>query len=93
MRYDSEEDEDDDSDDPENPLESDMEDVADGSSDTATCPSCGDEIYEDVEQCPHCGHYVSSSGLAGRISLWMVIGTIICLLIIALDWLWRVNGP
>ncbi|WP_169976931.1 zinc-ribbon domain-containing protein [Tautonia rosea] len=22
------------------------------------CPSCGAEVYEDAEQCPHCGEFI-----------------------------------
>ena len=25
---------------------------------TARCPECGGEVYEDADQCPHCGMYV-----------------------------------
>ena len=46
-------------------------DEADDSADLVRCPSCGEEIYEDAEQCPYCGDYVthSTSALAGR-SVW-----------------------
>ena len=26
--------------------------------DLVTCPACGEEIYEEAEQCPECGHYM-----------------------------------
>ena len=38
-----------------------------------TCPTCGADVYEDAEQCPSCGEWVTHSThpFAGR-SLWFV---------------------
>lgn len=40
------------------------------------CPECGEDIYEDSEQCPHCGMYVkpggSTSALSGK-PWWFVL--------------------
>ena len=75
-------DEDDDWEDPES------EAFADDDGGLVTCPSCGEEIFEDAQQCPYCGDYVvhSTSPFAGR-SLWFcllgllgVAATIVCLL-------------
>lgn len=53
----------------------------------ACCAACGEKVYEDAEQCPHCGEYVvhSTSAFADR-PLWFcllgvlgVVATIICL--------------
>lgn len=43
----------------------------DNSIELVPCPACGEDIYEDAEQCPYCGDYVthSASALAGR-PLW-----------------------
>lgn len=37
------------------------------------CPSCGADVYEDVEQCPACGEWIehSTHPFAGR-STWFV---------------------
>ena len=37
------------------------------------CPSCGADVYEDVEQCPACGEWVTHSThpFSGR-SFWFV---------------------
>lgn len=39
------------------------------------CPECGGEVYEDAEQCPHCGQYIKPGGsksvLSGR-PLWFI---------------------
>jgi len=26
--------------------------------DTIPCPECGEQVYEDAEQCVHCGYYL-----------------------------------
>ncbi|HUG93037.1 MAG TPA: hypothetical protein VML55_19510 [Planctomycetaceae bacterium] len=31
----------------------------DESAEVVPCPSCGGDVYEDAEQCPHCGQYVT----------------------------------
>lgn len=33
----------------------------DGESLTITCPECGADVYEDAEQCPACGHWITHS--------------------------------
>ena len=40
------------------------------------CPSCGESIYEDAEQCPYCGDYVTfgSSPWRGRSPWWIILG-------------------
>lgn len=55
--------------------ESDENDEADNElPELVWCPTCGEEIYEDAEQCPHCGNYVvhSTSALADR-PLWFCL--------------------
>ncbi len=45
----------------------------DSGSDTVVCPNCGADVYEDAEQCPRCGEWITDSThpLAGR-SRWFV---------------------
>jgi hypothetical protein len=55
----------------------DFDDWPDDDSDEAevvACPNCGAEIYEDAEQCPACGEWVTHSThpLAGR--AWWFVG-------------------
>ena len=47
----------------------------DDESETLPCPQCGAEVYEDAEQCPACGTYVtfSSHPLKGRSLAWIVL--------------------
>lgn len=46
-------------------------DTNDDAEQLVPCASCGEQIYEDAEKCPHCGEYVvaSTSAFAGR-PLW-----------------------
>ncbi len=54
--------------------------------DTLPCPECGKHFYEELEQCPHCGQYVthSTSALAGK-SWWYV--ALALLGVLAVIWL------
>jgi hypothetical protein len=60
--------------------DSDSDDFDDGphdepdEADLATCPACGAEVYEDAEQCPVCGEWITRSThpFAGR-SMWFVV--------------------
>ena len=38
------------------------------------CPQCGADVYEDAEQCPECGEWitVSTHPFAGR-SVWFIV--------------------
>jgi hypothetical protein len=59
------------------PLDDDYPDEPDDDfSETVPCRECGAEVYEDAEQCPRCGTYLthSSSVLAGRPIWWIVLG-------------------
>jgi hypothetical protein len=43
---------------------------------TRECPRCGVDIYEDVEQCPLCGTWLTSQATAwsGRSWWWIALG-------------------
>jgi hypothetical protein len=50
---------------------------------TIPCPHCGAEIYDDAEQCPACGEYLSDEDApAARRPWWILIGVAICLAIV-----------
>jgi len=54
---------------------------------TIPCPECRAEVYEDAEQCPHCGHYITSETnvWSGRPAWWIVLGILgVAALILAL---------
>lgn len=45
--------------------------------DLIDCPHCGAEVYEEAEQCPRCGEYitrVSTSAWDGKPAWWVVLG-------------------
>lgn len=61
--------------DDEYPDESDYPD--DDESLTQPCPACGADVYEDAEQCPVCGEYITwrtGDIWAGRSIGWIVLG-------------------
>ena len=39
-------------------FDDDFPDSEDDTLDLIVCPACGEEIYEEAEQCPYCGEYV-----------------------------------
>jgi hypothetical protein len=47
----------------------------DDPTETVTCHSCGAEVYEDAEQCPYCGMYLTAdtSPWSGRSPWWVVL--------------------
>ena len=71
-------------DDPEEPDESDRDDRE--SADLATCPHCGQEVYEDAEVCPHCGNYISEHRGRTRKPLWLVIAATVVALAMLLHY-------
>jgi len=70
------------------------EDLDDSDDETPTheCPRCGVEVYEDADQCPLCGAWITSdtSPWAGRSWWWIAIGL---LGTIGLIWALSLGGP
>ncbi len=63
----------------------------DDSSELRPCPECGAEIYEDSQQCPVCGNYItfgSSGAFSGRPVWWILLGLagIVALIAALLTW-------
>ena len=56
-------------------------------SETVTCPYCRRAVYEDAEQCPHCGQYISQEDApaAGK-PLWFAIAFLLAAGV-ALSWI------
>ena len=46
--------------------------------DTLPCPACGEPVYEELSQCPHCGEYVTADtrALAGMPIAWVLLGVV-----------------
>jgi hypothetical protein len=50
---------------------------------TDTCPYCKKSIYDDAEQCPHCGQYISQEDRPPNQKPWWILaGVAICLYLI-----------
>ena len=48
------------------------------------CPECGRLIYEDTQQCPHCGQWVVVSSGGSRKSLGYIVIVVVILIAIGL---------
>jgi hypothetical protein len=52
------------------------------------CPSCGQDVYEESERCPHCGDWVMplAASACTRSSVWIIaaILALIAILIFAI---------
>lgn len=51
----------------------------DDEAETVACPACGVDVYEDAEQCPSCGEYITAASSTGylwrdRPVWWVVLG-------------------
>jgi hypothetical protein len=67
---------DDDLDEDEFPGEDEAEEFDDDQAELVECPRCGVDIYEDAEQCPLCGEWIThdTSAWSGRPWWWVVLG-------------------
>lgn len=55
------------------------------------CPHCGADIFEESEQCPECGEYVtfSTSAWSGRSWWWIALGLLgVVSVTVALVFVW-----
>tara|TARA_B100000686_G_C15950596_1_gene553353 strand:+ start:296 stop:526 length:231 start_codon:yes stop_codon:yes gene_type:complete len=60
-----------------NPFSVDDDDLWDDfASEVVACPECGEEVYEDAEQCPLCGAYIvhQYNPWSQRPTWWIVLG-------------------
>ena len=66
-------DENDDDDDSDDPLPGDVDESNEPAigADTLPCPNCRREIYEDSDQCPHCGCWVLPLASGARSHHWL----------------------
>jgi RNA polymerase subunit RPABC4/transcription elongation factor Spt4 len=58
---------------------------ADDDDTTVPCRHCGRPVFEDAEQCPACGHYLTDEELDGNRSWWFNFLAVVCL-IVAVGW-------
>jgi hypothetical protein len=68
----------DDWDDPRDQQGFDEDELGDDTSETVPCPECGVEIYEESEQCPVCGSYITHrhSVWHGKPTWWILLGAL-----------------
>jgi hypothetical protein len=55
----------------------------DGDDETVPCPHCRKPVYEDAERCPSCGAYLSREDVPWRRPVWLIVGVIAGLVIVA----------
>lgn len=42
------------------------------------CPSCGKSVYEETQQCPHCGEWIMPHAASARTPSWVrIVGVIV----------------
>ena len=42
------------------------------------CPSCGASVYEETQQCPHCGDWITPLAASARTPTWIrVVGGVL----------------
>jgi len=75
---------------PDEDAEGSDEESANEEESTDECPHCGAAVYDDAEQCPACGKYLSREDAPSRLPpLWILIGVGVCLVIVIL---WALSG-
>lgn len=43
-----------------------------------SCPNCGASVYEETQQCPHCGDWITPLAAAARRPIWIrVVGGVV----------------
>jgi ribosomal protein L37E len=57
---------------------------------TIPCPHCGEDVFDNAEQCPACGMWFTADRrpLTGRSSWFVVLGVVVALLAIATWIVW-----
>ncbi|QDU18232.1 zinc-ribbon domain-containing protein [Urbifossiella limnaea] len=79
-RYDEEADEDDDDEYGDDGDDGGDDDDGDDDAETVPCPHCGADVYEDAEQCPRCGKYLSAEDAApSRPRGWVAVVMVLAL--------------
>jgi uncharacterized paraquat-inducible protein A len=60
-------------------------DADDEGSATIACPHCSEEIHEESQRCPRCGHYLSEEEeeSAAKPKPWLIaVGMMLCLIVV-----------
>jgi len=65
-------------DDPNDPLDCDLDD--DAAEPTIDCPACGRAVFEEANQCPHCGHWITEADLRRPLPVVWTIAAVLAIL-------------
>jgi hypothetical protein len=60
----------------------------DDGDETAPCPYCRRAVYDDAEQCPYCGNYLSREDAPRHHPWWWVVGVLLSLVVVMRLALW-----
>ena len=67
-----------------------FEEFQDDHPEVLPCPSCGAEVYEETQRCPHCGEWIMPLATsARRKSRWWIIAAVLALIAIMAFAVWR----
>jgi len=47
---------------------------------TIPCPKCGEDIFDDVDQCPYCREYLTAADFKKPMPIWVVIIVILTII-------------
>ena len=60
-------------------------DLTDDDSAVLPCPSCGQEVYEDAQQCPHCGAWITPLATESAQPSWVrMVGAIVAVSVLSI---------
>ena len=67
-----------------------FEEFQDDQPEVLPCPSCGAEVYEETQRCPHCGEWIMplAASARNRSRLWIAVVLLALIAILAFA-LWR----
>lgn len=67
----------------------DYDDYADDDSYNVDCPHCGESIYDDVDQCPHCRNFILASDFKKPLPRWILVGLVLLVISFLLPTVWQ----
>ena len=65
------------------PDEPDLDEDHFGDTDVIRCPHCRGDVYEDAEQCPACGEYLSPAAHRTLPPIWLCVAIALLIIIAA----------
>ncbi|HVK10767.1 MAG TPA: hypothetical protein VM597_18510 [Gemmataceae bacterium] len=55
---------------------------------TMECPHCKATVFDESEQCPACGQYLSAETTPAAKPAWIVVTAVVCLIVAVLWAIW-----